>query len=147
MKTFLFLLLALLSSDHCLQAQSKASSYKIVRRINIEGDYFWDYCTVDESTERLFVSHGMKVQVIDLKSGTMAGVIPDTRGVHGIALAPDLNKGFTSNGRDSDITVFNYQTLAPIATVNVTGVNPDAIYMTHLPIGFSLSMPGVTTLR
>jgi YVTN family beta-propeller protein len=69
----------------------------------------------------------MVAQVIDLKTGKLAGTIPDTKGIHGIAIASDLNKGFTSNGRDSSVTVFDLKTLQVTGRIIVTGANPDCI--------------------
>ena len=106
---------------------SQNSGYKISNTIHLEGDAGWDYLSVDDATNRLFVSHGNMVQVVDLTSGTLAGTISDTKGVHGIAIAADLNKGFISNGRDTSVTVFNLKTLDFITKVKVTGINPDAI--------------------
>jgi YVTN family beta-propeller protein len=103
------------------------SNYKIANKIHLEGDGGWDYLRVDELNGRLYVSHGTIVQVIDTKTGKLAGTIPDTRGVHGIAIANDLNKGYTSNGKDSAVTVFNLKTLGVIKIINKTGKNPDAI--------------------
>jgi DNA-binding beta-propeller fold protein YncE len=65
--------------------------------------------------------------VIDLGRDSVVGDIPNTLGIHGVALAPELNRGFTSNGRDSSVTIFDYKTLAPIAVVKIPGRNPDAI--------------------
>lgn len=103
------------------------SGYRIVNKIHLPGDGGWDYLSVDESTGRIFVSHGMVVNVVDEKDGKLLGTIPDTKGVHGIAIAPDLNKAFISNGRDSSVTIVDLKSLAFIAKVNVTGRNPDAI--------------------
>jgi len=105
-------------------AQSK---YQIVNKIHLEGNGGWDYLTMDESSSRLYVSHGSVVQVLDLTKNTLLGTIPDTKGVHGIALATDLNKGFISNGRDTSVTIIDLKTLQFIAKVKVTGNNPDAI--------------------
>ena len=69
----------------------------------------------------------MVAQAIDIKTGKLAGTIPDTKGIHGIAMAAELNKGFTSNGRDSSITVFNLKTLEVITRIKINGRNPDAI--------------------
>lgn len=115
---------ALLISCSSLIAQSK---YKIANKIHVEGDGGWDYLIVDESNGRIFVSHSTVAQVIDIKSGKLAGTIPDTKGIHGIAIAYDLNKGFISNGRDSSVTVFDLKTLEVITKIMVTGQNPDAI--------------------
>jgi YVTN family beta-propeller protein len=108
-------------------AQTNAAKYKIANKINLEGDGGWDYLIVDDTTSRLFISHGSVVQVLDLKTLKLAGTISDTKGVHGITLARDLNKGFISCGRDSSVTVFNLKTLEFISNVKVTGANPDAI--------------------
>ena len=111
----------------CSLSLHAQSNYKIVNKIHVEGDGGWDYINVDEANSRIFVSHSTVAQAIDIKTGKVAGTIPDTKGIHGIAIAADLNKGFTSNGRDSSITVFNLKTLELITKVKVTGRNPDAI--------------------
>ena len=111
----------------CSLSLHAQSNYKIVNKIHVEGDGGWDYINVDEANSRIFVSHSTVAQAIDIKTGKVAGTIPDTKGIHGIAIAADLNKGFTSNGRDSSITVFNLKTLEVITKVKVTGRNPDAI--------------------
>jgi DNA-binding beta-propeller fold protein YncE len=115
---------ALILSSNLLIAQS---NYKLGNKIHVEGDGGWDYLNVDEVNGRIFVSHATVVQVIDIKTGKLAGTIPDTKGIHGIAISNDLNKGFTSNGRDSSVTIFNLKTLEVITKINVTGRNPDAI--------------------
>ena len=126
MKRVFFLLscIALLIVNLSLIAQL---NYKIGNKIHLEGDGSWDYLRVDEVNTRLFVSHGTVAQAIDLKTGKLAGTIPDTKGIHGIAIANDLNKGYTSNGRDSTVTVFNLKTLEVIMVIHKTGRNPDAI--------------------
>ena len=73
--------------------------YKIVNRIHLEGNEKWDYLTVDDASDRLFVSHGNIVQVVDLKTNKLIATIKDLKGVHGIAVANDVNKGFITNGR------------------------------------------------
>jgi YVTN family beta-propeller protein len=108
-------------------AQVITSGYKILNKFHLEGDGGWDYLTIDDSTSRLYVSHGTMVQVFDVVAQNIIGTIPDTKGVHGIALARDLNKGFISNGKDSSVTIFNLKTLEVITKVKVTGKNPDAI--------------------
>jgi len=111
-----------------LRGQNTNSAYSIVNKIHLPGDGGWDYLSVDEAGSRLFVSHGTVVQVVDLKSGTLAGTIENTPGVHGIAIASDLNKAFISVGRNASVKVINLQTLAVIADIKVTGENPDAIF-------------------
>lgn len=108
-------------------AQIAQSGYKIVNKIHLEGDGGWDYLTIDEATSRLYISHGTMVQVADVNEKKVVGTIADTKGVHGIALAKDLNKGFISNGKDTSVTVFDLKTLQVITKVKVTGNNPDAI--------------------
>jgi DNA-binding beta-propeller fold protein YncE len=108
-------------------AQSGMSNYKIVNKFAIIGDNGWDYLASDDESGRLFISHGNMVQVLDQKNGVLIGSIPDTKGVHGIALAYGLNKGYISNGRDSSVTVFDLITLNVLGKIKVTGRNPDAI--------------------
>ena len=120
-------ILTLTAVSFLANAQVKESSYKISRTFNLEGNGSWDLLTVDEVNERLFVSHNTMVQVVDLKDGKQIGVIGETKGVHGIAFALDLNKGFTSNGKDSSVTVFDLKSFKTILKVKVTGAKPDAI--------------------
>ena len=102
------------------------SSYKITQHIAIPGTGGWDYLTVDEAARRLYVSHGTQVEVLDIDAKTLVGTIPNTPGVHGIALAPDQGRGFISNGGNSTVTIFDLKTLKKIADVP-TGKKPDAI--------------------
>jgi len=103
-----------------------ASGYKVVKTVPISGEGGWDYVTVDSDARRVYVSHGTQVVVLDADSYEVVGSIPDTQGVHGIAIASDLSRGFTSNGRTNTATIFDLKTLKTIGTVN-TGANPDAI--------------------
>ena len=126
MKNFIVSLLLLFTFHENLLAQS-GITHTVITKIPLEGDGGWDYLAYDEVSDLLFVSHGTKVQVVDMKTKKMSGTIPDTKGVHGIAIANDLNKGFISNGKDTSVTVFNLKTLATISKIKVTGINPDAI--------------------
>lgn len=119
--------LMILFTGFNLYGQKANSEYSIVNKIHVPGDGGWDYLSVDETTGRLFVSHGTVVQVVDLKTGQVAGTINDTPGVHGIAIAQDLNKAFISVGRNASVKVIDLKTLAVIADVKITGENPDAI--------------------
>jgi len=119
-------LLILLSYSN-LSGQNSKSEYSIVNKIHLPGEGGWDYLSVDEAGNRLFVSHGTLVQVVDLKTSQLAGTITETPGVHGIALAPDLNKAFISVGRNASVKVIDFKALTLIADVKVTGGNPDAI--------------------
>jgi YVTN family beta-propeller protein len=102
------------------------SGYHLLKKITLGGEGSWDYITFDSPTRRLFISRQTKVIVLDVDSEKVVGEIPNTEGVHGIALAPEFNRGFTSNGRANTVTIFDMKTLAVIDTVQA-GTNPDAI--------------------
>jgi DNA-binding beta-propeller fold protein YncE len=118
----------LMLADPALAVPPGPSGYHVVKTIPIGGAGKWDYCVVDAAARRVYVSHGTHVVVLDADSNAVVGDIPDTLGVHGIALAPDLGRGFTSNGRANTVTIFDLKTLKAISTVKSGGVNPDAIY-------------------
>lgn len=101
-------------------------TYKVVTKIKIGGGTRWDYAFLDSSNHRLYVSHGTQTEVVDTTTDKLVGTIPDTKGVHGIAVANDLGRGFTSDGADNDVTVFDLKTLKVLSKVK-TGQNPDAI--------------------
>jgi DNA-binding beta-propeller fold protein YncE len=122
----LALLAALAASVSSAQA-SAPGPYRVLHRTVTGGDGGWDYLTADAAGQRVFMSRGTHVMVVDLRRDSVAGDIPNTPGVHGIALAPELGKGFTSNGRDSSVTIFDLRTLATTGSVKVTGRGPDAI--------------------
>ena len=111
----------------CVACSSAHSNYKITNKIPVAGNGGWDYITIDEAANRLYVSHGNEMNVVDIVTKSLIGTIPDTKGVHGIALAKDLGKGFISNGRDTSVTIIDLKTLKFTAKVKVTGTNPDAI--------------------
>src|SRR5665213_1947863 len=123
----LTLLAASLIVTASLTTVNAQSNYKVADRIKLEGEGGWDYIAVNENTNKLYVSHATVVQVVDLNSDKVIATIPDTKGVHGIAIATDLNKGFISDGKDSAVTIFDLTTMAVITKINVTGKNPDAI--------------------
>ena len=110
-----------------LGAQTAPSGLHVTRRIPVAGDGGWDYVTFDTARSRIFISRSTRVQVVDANSGQLIAEIPNTGGVHGIALAYGPGKGYTSNGRDTTVTVFDFVTLAPRKVIRVTGANPDAI--------------------
>jgi hypothetical protein len=114
-----------------LRGQNANSEYSIVNNIHLPGDGGWDYLSVDESGARLFVSHSTVVQVVDLKTGQLAGTINDTPGVHGIALAEDLNKAFISVGRNASVKVINFKTLELIADVKITSFQKRCLCLTE----------------
>lgn len=100
--------------------------YRLLKEIPLGGEGGWDYLCVDEAARRLYVPHAGKVVVLDVDRDVVVGEIADTPGVHGIALAPELRRGFTSNGRENTVSVVDLETLKTIAKVP-TGQNPDAI--------------------
>lgn len=100
--------------------------FKIIKKLPIRGEGSWDYLTVDGAARRLYVSHDTQVEVIDVDSGVIVGKIANTAGVHGIAIALELGRGFVSNSRSSTVTVFELKTLNRISEVP-TGQKPDAI--------------------
>jgi len=102
------------------------TGWKILKEIKIGGEGGWDYLTMDSQARRLYVSHATHVVVVDPDAGKVVGDIPDTPGVHGIALAPNLNRGFVTNGRGNNVTIFDIKTLKPIGQVP-TGDNPDSV--------------------
>jgi DNA-binding beta-propeller fold protein YncE len=99
----------------------------VITTYKLGGEGGWDYLKMDSDSRRLFISRGTHVIVIDADSGKQVGDIPDTPGVHGIALAPELGRGFTSNGREGTVSIFDLKTLKQISKVQSVGENPDAI--------------------
>ncbi len=124
MRRLIAILTFLLATSFATHA---ADPYHLIKEIPIGGEGGWDYITVDSAAHRLYVSHATKVVVVDIDSSRIVGEIPDTAGVHGFALAPDLGRGFSSNGRANTSTIVDLKTLKPLGTVE-TGGNPDAIY-------------------
>ena len=114
------------SLSHAAAPAPGASGYKVVKTVPIGGEGGWDYVYVDSDARRVYISRGTHTMVMDADSYAIVGDIPDTQGVHGIAVASDLGRGFTSNGRSNDVTIFDLKTLKSIATVK-TDANPDAI--------------------
>jgi len=109
-------------------AAPAGGSFKVVRRIPVTGDTGWDYVRVDPDAKRIYLSRGNHMQVVDEDSGKVIGDITDTMGIHGVALAFDLGKGFTSNGGENTVTVFDLKTLKPTGSkIKTTGMNPDSI--------------------
>jgi len=104
-----------------------APGYHVVHRFVLGGDGGWDYLTLDTASRRLYIARSTRVMVIDADSGTVVGEIPNTPGVHGVALVPALHRGFASAGRDRSVSMFELGSLRPLATVKTTGGNPDAI--------------------
>jgi len=104
-----------------------AEGYKIITKIKIGGEGRWDYVAFDAVNRRLYVSHNTSVEVVDPDAGKVVGTIPQLHGVHGIAIANDLNKGFITNGSNTSnsVTIFDLKTLAKLGEP-AAGKGPDA---------------------
>jgi DNA-binding beta-propeller fold protein YncE len=118
-----WLLIVLLAGSAALAAPP---GYHLLKTVPVPGDGGWDYLTVDGAARRVYVSHGTEVVVLDADSYEVKGTITGLKGVHGIAVAPDLGRGFISNGQANNVTIFELETLKTVGTVE-TGKNPDAI--------------------
>lgn len=109
----------------CLAGE--APGFKVTRRYPVPGDGGFDYVTFDASSNRLYLSHGTKVDVLDADSGKVLGAVDDTAGVHGIAIVPELHRGFTTNGGSSTVSVFDTNTFKTIKTIPVDK-DPDFVF-------------------
>jgi DNA-binding beta-propeller fold protein YncE len=125
-KSLLWMPVVVASLAAIVVAAAAGSGYHVVNTYKVGGDGGWDYLIADASARRVYISRGTHVMVIDADSGKSVGDIADTPGVHGIALAPELGRGFTSNGREGTVSIFDLKTLATSSKVKV-GDNPDAI--------------------
>lgn len=103
------------------------AGYHLLQEIPIPGEGGWDYLAVDAAARRLYVSHSTRVVVVDVDAGKIVGEIPDLQGVHGVAWASELSRGFISNGKSSTVTIFDLKSLQKLGEVKTTGENPDAI--------------------
>lgn len=108
------------------QTPKPGTSLHVQKTLTVGGEGGWDYITLDSAAKRIYLPRGTRTTVLDLE-GKSLGEIPNTQGVHGVALAKDLDRGYTSNGRAGTVTVFKLSTLEVIKEVKVTGENPDAI--------------------
>jgi DNA-binding beta-propeller fold protein YncE len=116
----------LLTAGLIIATAFAAEGYKVLNKIKIGGGGGWDYVAMDNTNRRIYASHGTSVEVIDPDAGKVVGTISQLHGVHGIAIAPELNKGFISNGQSNSVTVFDLKTLEKLGEP-ATGTNPDAI--------------------
>jgi DNA-binding beta-propeller fold protein YncE len=122
------------------QAAPTAPGYHLTRTIPVGGEGGWDYVAFDTVSRRLFVAHSSRVEVIDADQGRVVGAVAPTPGVHGIAIATDLGRGFTSNGAESSVTIFDLKTLKEVGRTKTTGAGPDAILyepVTHRVLTFN----------
>src|SRR5256885_10310931 len=102
------------------------SGYHVAKTVKLGGEGGWDYLTVDSKARRVYISRGTHVMVVNADTGAAIGDIPNTNGVHGIAVASEFGKGFVSDGREGTITIFDLESLKVLGTVPA-GKNPDAI--------------------
>ncbi|HEY2460345.1 MAG TPA: YncE family protein [Candidatus Acidoferrum sp.] len=112
--------------SHAAAGPAGGPGYHVIKTVSVPGDEGWDYLLVDAAARRVYISHGTHVVVMNADTYAIEGDIPDTQGVHGIAVASDLGRGFVSDGRANQATIFDLKTLKTIGTVP-TGTNPDAI--------------------
>lgn len=132
-KSFRHVLSAALALAFAASAVASAADSKpdgaeqVIQRMPLGGDGGWDYLSVDAQRHHLFVSRGDRVLVVDVVHGKQVGTIADTPGVHGIAVAQELKRGFTSDGKAASVTAFDLDTLKTVAVIKGTGLNPDAI--------------------
>jgi DNA-binding beta-propeller fold protein YncE len=108
-------------------AATGRTQYGIVHEVPLPGDEGWDYLALEPGGHRLFIAHGSRVVVVDTDTLAVTGEIANTPGVHGIAFAPELNRGYVSAGGAAVIVVFDLKTLARVKEIGATGGNPDAI--------------------
>jgi YVTN family beta-propeller protein len=110
-----------------LTGTASAQNYKLIRRIPVGGEGGWDYLRVDPEAQRIYVARGDHMMIVDEVSGKVLGDLPNTKGIHGTAIADTLGKGYTSNGQAASVTVFDLKTFKPITEIKTTGDNPDSI--------------------
>ena len=118
---------ALITASIALFLGQGGGGYKVETRYPVPGNGGWDYVTIDSSARRLYLSHGTEVNVVDADNGKLIGTIGDTPGVHGAAIASEFKHGFTSNGRENKVSMFDTDTLQLIKKIDV-GKGPDGIY-------------------
>ena len=117
-------LLLMVSIAFCMNADSQSPACKIIKTFHISSPGYWDYIAVND--HKLYVSHSTQVNILNEATGDSVGFVPNTTGVHGIAFDNKLNRGYTSNGRSNNVTVFNLKTNETITQIT-TGSGPDAI--------------------
>ena len=128
MRYFLLILLTGFLSETTTNAIAQdPGKFELYKKISVPGNGGYDYMTIDTLNNRLYVSHGTNVTVIDLKSELIIGTIDNLEGIHGIAIAPEFQKGFISDGKANAVAVFDLQTLKVIKTIAISGKDPDAI--------------------
>ncbi|MEY2584342.1 MAG: hypothetical protein QOD80_368, partial [Verrucomicrobiota bacterium] len=114
-----------LLSALALRGAAAGDVYKFLNEIPIGGEGGWDILTVDSAAGRLYLSHSTKIVVVDLEKKSIAGEIADTPGVHGLIPVPEVERGFSTNGKENKASVVDLKTLKTISKID-TGANPDA---------------------
>jgi DNA-binding beta-propeller fold protein YncE len=122
----LLALIFLFVADFSVRAEPPESPYKVLKKIPVGGEGGWDYLTMDPAGRRLYIARGNRVTVVDVDEGKVVGEVANTPGIHGVALDLKRKKGYTSNGGDATVTIFDLETLKEIARPKV-GMRPDAI--------------------
>src|SRR5882672_11591244 len=125
MKMIVWLWIVFALTATCVAAD--APGFKVTKRYPVPGDGGFDYIVFDGSSNRLYVSHGTKVDVLDADSGKVLGTVENTPGVHGVAIVPALHRGFTTNGGDGTVSVFDTNTFKTIKSIPVDK-DPDFIF-------------------
>ncbi len=125
-KKLILLIFAFFASMSLAAFSQDGTDFHLLKKYGIKSDGGWDYLTVDTDKKNVYVSHGNQVNIINTETGDSVGVIKNTSGVHGIVLVKDLNKGYTTNGRDNSCTVFDLKSNQEITKIT-TGTNPDAV--------------------
>src|SRR3989442_4621516 len=118
---------AIIALSFAIATVQGGSGYKVETRYPVPGNGGWDYVTIDSAARRLYLSHGTEVNVVDADNGKLIDTIGDTPGVHGAAIASEFKHGFTSNGRENKVSMFDLSTLQLIKKIDV-GKGPDGIY-------------------
>jgi YVTN family beta-propeller protein len=103
-----------------------SSGYHVIKKVAVPGTGGWDYVTVDEAGRRVYIAHATQVEVLDADTSELVGTIPNTPGVHGVAIASEFGRGFISAGKSDSVIIFDLKTLKPLGEVKV-GKKPDAI--------------------
>jgi len=136
----------LLTAGLLIATAFAAEGYKVLNKIKIGGTGGWDYVALDNTNRRIYASHGTSVEVIDPDAGKVVGTIPQLHGVHGIAIAPELNKGFISNGQSNSVTVFDLKT-SPSSASRPPARTPTPFVTSPKPSAYSPSMAALTIPR
>jgi DNA-binding beta-propeller fold protein YncE len=126
MKTFVQFLIVVVSLA-ALSVAADAPGFKLTKKYPVPGDGGFDYIVFDGSSNRLYVSHGTQVDVLDAASGSVLGTVQDTPGVHGIAIVPTLHRGFATNGKNATVSVFDTETFKTLKTITVPA-DPDFVF-------------------